>query len=261
MGLLMLDEVDSTNAYARERFDELEDGTLVVARSQTAGRGRRGRVWVSPPGVNFTGTVLFKRLTDGFHAGCLLGVAALALIRELAPELPVYLKWPNDLYIEDRKLAGILCESARIENGRITAVAAGIGINVNLPPEALRAIDQPATSLLAETKREFNLDFVSKKLAETVNRYYIIYLNNAGAVIREWIAANLLAGESLTVIDPRGKAHTGIFRRILEDGSMLFEEEGVTIAFTCGDVKIDRNSVDWNRLKQKASNHCKQPED
>jgi BirA family biotin operon repressor/biotin-[acetyl-CoA-carboxylase] ligase len=261
MGLLMLDEVDSTNTYAREHFDDLEDGTLVAARSQTAGRGRRERAWVSPPGVNFTGTMLFKRLTDGFHAGCLLGVAALALIRELAPELPVYLKWPNDLYIEDRKLAGILCESARIENGRITAVAAGIGINVNLSPEALQAIDQPATSLLAETKREFNLDFFSKKLAETANRYYIIYLNNTGTVIREWIAANLLTGESLTVIDPRGKAHTGIFRRILEDGSMLFEEKGVPIAFTCGDVKIDRDSVDWNRLKQKASNHYKQPEE
>lgn len=261
MGLLMLDEVDSTNLYAREHFDELADGTLIAARSQTAGRGRRGRAWISPPGVNFTGSVLFKRLDDGFHAGCLLGVAALAAIRELAPELPVYLKWPNDLYVEDRKLAGILCESARIERGRITAVVAGIGINVNLPPEALRAIDQPATSLLAETTRELNLDFFSKKLAETVNRYYSTYLNNAGTVVQEWIAANLLAGESLTVIDPRGEAHPGIFRRILEDGSMLFEEKGVMTAFTCGDVKIDRDSVDWSRLKQKASNHYKQPEE
>lgn len=261
MGLLILDEVDSTNTYAREHFDELEDGTLIAARSQTAGRGRRGRTWVSPPGTNFTGTVLLKRLNDGFHAGCLLGVATLELLHELAPELPAYLKWPNDIYVEDRKLAGILCESARIENGRITAVAAGIGININLPPETLRAIDQPATSLLAEIKHEFNLDFFSKKLAEILNRYYIIYLNNAGVVIQKWIAANLLAGETLTVVDPRGEEHSGIFRRILEDGSMLFEEDGRSVAFTCGDVKIDRNSVDWDRLKQKVSNHYKQPKE
>jgi biotin-(acetyl-CoA carboxylase) ligase len=81
-------------------------------------------------------------------------------------------------------------------------------------------------------------------------------------VIREWIAANLLAGESLTVIDPRGKEHIGVFRRILEDGSMLFDEDGgAPLVFTCGDVKIDRNSVDWSRLKQKASNHYKQPKE
>jgi len=258
MALLLLDEVDSTNTYAREHFDELEDGTLVVARLQTAGRGRRGRAWVSPPGVNFTGSVLFKRMEDGFHAGCLLGVAVLALLRELAPEVSAYLKWPNDVYVEDRKLAGILSESARVENGRVSAVVSGVGINVNLPPEALSEIGQPATSLLAETKREFNLDFLSKRLAELLIRYYITYLNNAGAVVREWTAANLLAGESLTVVDPRGKEHTGVFRRILEDGSMLFEENGKTTVFTCGDVKIDRNSVDWNQLKQKAqkrSNH------
>ena len=116
--LLILDEVDSTNTYAREHFDDLPDGTLVVARRQTAGRGRRGRSWLSPPGINFTGSILLKRLEDGFHAGCLLGVAALSLLRELAPELPAYLKWPNDIYVENRKLAGLLSESARIENGR-----------------------------------------------------------------------------------------------------------------------------------------------
>ena len=60
--LLILDEVDSTNTYAREHFDDLPDGTLVVARRQTAGRGRRGRSWLSPPGINFTGSILLKRL-------------------------------------------------------------------------------------------------------------------------------------------------------------------------------------------------------
>ena len=229
--LLILDEVDSTNTYAREHFDDLPDGTLVVARRQTAGRGRRGRSWLSPPGINFTGSILLKRLEDGFHAGCLLGVAALSLLRELAPELPAYLKWPNDIYVENRKLAGLLSESARIENGRVTAVVSGIGINVNLPSDALKAIDQPATSLLAETNREFNLDFFSKKLAERLIRYYIIYLNSAGFVIREWMEANLLVGETLTLTDPLGKEHTGVFRRILEDGGMLFEENGAEFIF------------------------------
>ncbi|MBS1368818.1 MAG: biotin--[acetyl-CoA-carboxylase] ligase [Lentisphaeria bacterium] len=262
--LLILDEVDSTNTYAREHFDGLPDGTLVVARRQTAGRGRRGRAWLSPPGVNFTGSILFKQLEDGFHAGCLLGVAALALLRELTPGMPAYLKWPNDIYVEDRKLAGILSESARIEQGRITAVVSGIGINVNLPPETIAAIDQPATSLLAETGQKFNLDFFSKKLAEQLIRYYIIYLKSAGAVLREWNEANLLVGETLTVVDPRGGKHVGIFREILEDGSMSFEENGAATIFRCGDVKISRESIDWRNVNQKClefSSNFKQPKE
>lgn len=158
----------------------------------------------------------------------------------------------------------LLSESARIENGRVTAVVSGIGINVNLPSDALKAIDQPATSLLAETNREFNLDFFSKKLAERLIRYYIIYLNSAGFVIREWMEANLLVGETLTLTDPLGKEHTGMFRRILEDGGMLFEESGAEFTFSCGDVKIDRKSVDWDQLKIKAlrhSYHYKQPKE
>ena len=249
--LLILDEVGSTNTYAKNHFDELPDGSLVVTRSQTAGRGRRGRAWFSPPGTNFAGTVLFKRLEDGFHAGCLLGVATLSVLRELVPEVPAYLKWPNDLYVEDRKLAGILSESARIEKGRVTGVVSGVGVNLNLPPEALAAIDQPATSLFAETNREFNLDFFSRKLAEQLIRYYIIYLKSAGAILSEWKKANLLVGEALAVVDSHDMTHTGIFRAILEDGSMVFEENGATTTFQCGDVKISRESVDWRRVNQK----------
>ncbi len=262
--LLILDEADSTNTYAKNHFDELPDGSLVVARHQTAGRGRRGRVWISPPGTNFAGTVLLKRLEDGFHAGCLLGLAALSVVRELAPEVPAYLKWPNDIYVEERKLAGILSESARFEHGRITGVVSGVGVNLNLPREVLATIDQPATSLLAETNREFNLDFFAKKLAEQLIRYYIIYLKSAGAVLDEWKKANLLVGEPLEVVDSHGDRHAGIFRAILDDGSMEFEESGAKKTFLCGDVKIRRESIDWWRVNQKSldfSRSYKQPKE
>ncbi|MDR0933052.1 MAG: biotin--[acetyl-CoA-carboxylase] ligase [Victivallales bacterium] len=251
--IIFLDEVDSTNTYARTHFDDLPDGTLVVAKNQTAGRGRRGRVWVSPPGVNFTGSVLFKQLEDGFHAGCLLGVATLALLRELSPELPAYLKWPNDIYVHDRKLAGILSESTRIEHGKITAVVSGIGVNVNLPPEIIAQIDQPATSLFAETDQKFNLEIFSKKLAKQLIRYYIIYLKNSGAIFREWKESNLLLNEVITIVDSGGVAHTGIFQDIREDGSMELAVGDSIFLFQCGDVKIDPKSVDWQKMNLKAT--------
>lgn len=245
---VLLDVVDSTNTYARTHFDQLPDGTMVAARCQTAGRGRRGRAWLSPAGQNIYATFLFKHLADGFHGGCLVGVGALACLREAAPGVDAFLKWPNDLYVRERKLAGLLCESARIEAGRITGAVAGIGINVNLPPEELLSVDQPATSLLAEEKREFNLEILTKRLAETVFRYYITYLNSADALLAEWRSANRLIGRKISVTDSNGSAHEGIFRAISADGSMIFEENGQMKCFTCCDVKINRESVDWNHL-------------
>lgn len=245
---ILLDEVDSTNTYARDHFDELPDGTMVAARCQTAGRGRRGRVWLSPPGRNIYATFLFKHLADGFHSGCLVGVGALACLREAAPAMNAFLKWPNDLYVRDRKLAGLLCESARIERGRISGAVAGIGINVNLTEEELRRIDQPATSVRVEEKQEFNIENLTKRLAEIVFRYYITYLNSADSLLAEWRSANRLIGRKLSVTDSCGRTHEGIFRAISADGSMIFEEDGQERCFTCGDVRINRDSVDWNHF-------------
>ena len=143
--IVELDEVDSTNTFARRHFDDYPDGTLITARSQSAGRGRRGRTWITPPGVCFSGTMIFKHLSDGFHAGCIVGLGALAALREIAPEVKAFLKWPNDIYVGDRKLAGILSEGAKIEQGRLTGVVSGVGVNVNLPESVISMLDQPAT--------------------------------------------------------------------------------------------------------------------
>ena len=75
--MIVLDEVPSTNSWVRDHFSGLEDGTLVTARNQSAGRGRLGRRWISPPGTNFTGTVKLARVREGYHAGAILGLAAL----------------------------------------------------------------------------------------------------------------------------------------------------------------------------------------
>ena len=148
-------------------YDDLPDGTLVVARRQTAGRGRRGRSWLSPPGINFTGSILLKRLEDGFHAGCLLGVAALSLLRELAPELPAYLKWPNDIYVRNRKICGILIENTLCGDS-LTASVIGIGLNVNqkeFPPQLLNPV-----SMAMLTGREYDLKDLLPKLCRFLKR-------------------------------------------------------------------------------------------
>ena len=166
--LLFLPETDSTNTYVVKHFAELPDGMLICAGRQTAGRGRRGRVWFSPEGVNIYATLVVKTPGKPFLAGAVVGLAGLRLARELAPDAASFLKWPNDIYLGTRKLAGILCEGAGVHNGTLTGIAAGIGINVNQEQSALDALDRPAVSLAAAADRTWDLNEVRAHFAELV---------------------------------------------------------------------------------------------
>ena len=128
-GIILLDKVDSTNTYARNNFDTLADGSVVFAREQTAGRGRLGRKWVSKRDESITGSAVLKKVSQPFHAGIVTGLAGLELVRECVPQAFSFFKWPNDIYIDDCKIAGILSEGV-LKNGRLDGVVSGIGINV-----------------------------------------------------------------------------------------------------------------------------------
>ena len=146
---ICLDEVDSTNRYLRAQAEcGAEHGTLVVAARQTAGRGRLDRRFESPPGGLYLSLLL--RPTSGVPDLTLLTIsaalAAAEAIEEAVPSLRVGIKWVNDLYIDGRKLAGILCESALSPEGGAEYVIVGIGVNLRrgvLPKE----LEEIATSI------------------------------------------------------------------------------------------------------------------
>ena len=240
---IWLDEVDSTNRWVRDRFFDLPDGVLVAARNQTAGRGRLGRRWVAPPGVNLTVTARVERVADGFHAGMILGLAALDMVRAAAPEVDPFLKWPNDLYLGLGKLGGLLCEGVP-SGGRIAGVAAGIGINVNMTAEELASLDRPGASLRAATGRIFPLEKLLDELAKCFTRWYIIYHGNRGEVTAAWRRENRLLGRPVAVTDPKGKCWRGVFSDIAPDGALVMRlPDGETRRFDCGDVSLSRESL------------------
>ena len=247
---LHLAEVDSTNRYAVLHHNELADGTLIVADHQSAGRGRRGRQWISPAGCNIYATLLIKdpqpRL---FLAGALLGLAAEAALRELLPEVPFFLKWPNDIYCRERKIAGILCEGCGFSQGNLTGIAAGIGINVNLSEAELAQIDLPATSLRALAGHEFALEKVLKILEKNLIEYYIIYSKYPDELFARWKNANRLIGQNLELIRETGEVICGRFSDIAEDGSLILERGGAKDCFCSGDVRVRRGSIDWKQLE------------
>ncbi len=127
--LVELPSCPSTNSWALERLDALAHGTVVHTRCQTAGRGQEARRWLSPPGV-FTASFVvdLPQPAAGRQLSLAAGLAVSHLVEDLAPRATVGIKWPNDCYCRDRKLAGILCE-ARIRSGGLRAVV-GVGLNV-----------------------------------------------------------------------------------------------------------------------------------
>lgn len=248
--MILLDEVNSTNTYAKEHFSELDDGTLVAARCQTAGRGRLDRRWLAKKDCDITASMVFKNLSDGFHAGVISGLAVLRLVRECSPCSLSFLKWPNDVYIGYEKVCGILSEGV-ISYGRLAGVICGMGINVNSGITDLISAGQPATSLSIAAGKEFNVKFLTEKLEKYLLECYIKFNSDLPAVMECWKAENLLTGEVIEAVSPAGTRITGVFREIDASGAMILESSGETQLFSCGDIKIDVSKINWQDLRRK----------
>lgn len=143
-------KIDSTNNWAKAHVDEFprDRVTIVSADYQSAGRGRFKRLWMAPENVNLLVTFCFFMPPDRYDIGNIPQVLALAACA-LAPDLPLAIKWPNDITLQGKKLGGILCETVRLDQE--VAVCLGIGLNINMEQKDLDAIDIPATSLLVAT--------------------------------------------------------------------------------------------------------------
>ncbi|MCF6174423.1 MAG: biotin--[acetyl-CoA-carboxylase] ligase [Victivallaceae bacterium] len=239
-----LDEVDSTNRYALEHFDELDDGSLVVAERQTAGRGRRGRIWLSPPGENIYASFLIKSTgIPIWHTPRISGLAVLETLRTLAPEVNFWLKWPNDLFCRDRKICGILSEVKSGQGNVVKGGVIGIGININMPESNLREIDQPATSLLVEGGEKNNLKKVAELLVIALNKYYIIGLNNSQELYALWKDENILIG---TVVDMVMEDRQVVHGEIIDigfDGELKVATSAGVKSFLSGDLSIAKSSI------------------
>src|SRR6266851_2317420 len=130
--ILRFDSVSSTNDVARElAASGKPEGLCVIAREQTAGRGRQGRSWSSPPGEGLYLSVIFRPEISAAESAVTTLAAAVAVAETLKLDfqMPVDIKWPNDVLASGRKVCGILVESA-IENGRLQYAVIGIGVNV-----------------------------------------------------------------------------------------------------------------------------------
>ena len=237
--ILRLDEIDSTNCYGQDNFTDLADGTLIVADCQTAGRGRRGRAWISPSKQNIYASYIVKRPIEPiWNAARILSLAALNVIDLFAPELECSIKWPNDLYCNGKKLAGILCESHIGPNNRPDGAILGLGININMPQETLEKISHPATSLLVECNHEFVVEKFVNALAISLNQCYINYFQSDDGLFASWKERNFLLGKNVDVIDEKDVVRTGIVLDLAPDGALIVDFGNGPEQLLCGDVSV-----------------------
>jgi BirA family biotin operon repressor/biotin-[acetyl-CoA-carboxylase] ligase len=154
------------------------EGTVVVADRQHRGRGQRGNAWYSPPGVGIYLSLILRPnlLVDNISQLVLMASVAAAESIESLTGLKAGVKWPNDVIINARKVAGILVE-AQWEEETVKHLVIGVGINVNHNPDMFSAQGVPgATSIAIETGREYSRDILLKELLITLEKWYLQYL-------------------------------------------------------------------------------------
>ncbi|MDK2847916.1 MAG: BirA family transcriptional regulator [Desulfuromonadales bacterium] len=234
-------ETDSTNLRAHELGKAgAEEGTVVLADRQTAGRGRLGRHWCSPGGVNLYASIVVRPPVAPRYASQMTFLSAAAVAQTVSETggLTATVKWPNDVLVEGRKIAGLLNE-LDAETERIHYLVLGIGVNLNMQagqfPDDLR---YPATSLLLETGRRVSrLDFV-RCLLRHMDRLYSLYLAQGfQPVLAAWQQYFHLVG-CMVEVDCQNRRVVGCVQGLDSDGALLLElADGGRERVLAGDVR------------------------
>jgi BirA family transcriptional regulator, biotin operon repressor / biotin---[acetyl-CoA-carboxylase] ligase len=234
--LEVVDETGSTNSdlLARAAAGEDIDGVVLIAEHQTAGRGRMGRTWSDSPRAEITLSVGVRPGVPIDHWGWLPLAAGVAVVDTVAAEgVHAGLKWPNDVMVGDRKLAGILSEVAAPH----AFVVIGIGLNVTLSAD--EAGDPAATSLLDLGVAAPDRDrLIRRLLAELGAR--ITNWRMAGGLddklIADYRARSITIGSEVRALLPGGRKLVGAARAIDGEGRLLVDSGGETVAVSAGDI-------------------------
>jgi len=242
--VLYFSTVGSTNDVAvKLALSGQDEGLVVIADAQTAGRGRRGRTWFSPPASGLYVSVLLDpgRARDPERATTLLTIAAgvaLAEAIEATTGLPADIKWPNDLHVQRRKLAGILAEAVATSGRTVTAVVLGYGINVgrmSYPPELAKV----ATSLETELGRGVDrAALCGATLAALARRYADLLDGRFDAILDAWRArAPSSRGAQVKWQTSAGSFRAGTTAGIDDRGALLVQSGDSIERIVSGEVQ------------------------
>jgi BirA family biotin operon repressor/biotin-[acetyl-CoA-carboxylase] ligase len=241
--ILFFPEIDSTNREARDRAREgAREGTVVLADFQSRGRGRLGRAWESPSGANVYLSVILRPPIPPPAAPQITLLAGVAAARALShvSGSECRIKWPNDIFLRGKKLAGILAEM-EVEDSKVRFIILGIGVNVNwrkedFPPD----LRETATSLQAERGEEISRAAAAAGLFRELEEEYISFLREgfSARMREEWNRLSWVNGKQVTLRSPEGTISGRALGLDTDGALLLLDGEGIPRRFIAGDVSL-----------------------
>ncbi|MEQ4925523.1 bifunctional biotin--[acetyl-CoA-carboxylase] ligase/biotin operon repressor BirA [Proteus hauseri] len=235
---LVIPVIDSTNQYLIQRISELKSGDVCIAEYQSAGRGRRGRQWISPFGRNLYLSMYWK-LDQGPAAAIGLSLVVGVILAEVLKAFgadDVKVKWPNDLYLNDKKLSGILVELTG-KTGDVAHIVTGIGINIAMSNKNQNTIDQQWINL-----EQVGIKIDRNKLACTMTnslREAFIQFEKQGlaAFIERWKSLDNFMDRKVKLIIGE-KEIFGIAKGINDQGALLLEQDNKIVPYIGGEISL-----------------------
>lgn len=233
----VLFSVDSTNLEAMRQIQRGVERRIIVAEHQESGRGRRGRTWVSPLGAS-----IYLSMVVSFQAGVAalegLSLAVAVMVNRALFRCGcsgIGLKWPNDLHVEGRKLAGILLEISGDVTGPCRVII-GIGLNVSMPQHAGRIIDQPFTDLTSQSSDNLDRNQILAVLIEELDNGLAEFeALGFPAFHEEWDAGDIYKGRSVQ-LSSGANLVKGVVRGVSAAGALLLETETGIRLMTGGEM-------------------------
>lgn len=236
--LAVIPVIDSTNQYLLDRMDQLNSGYACITEYQQAGRGRRGRKWFSPFGANLYMS-MYWRLEQGPAAAMglslVIGIVMAEVIQSLGAA-DVRVKWPNDLYLQDRKLAGILVELTG-KTGDAAQIVMGAGINLVMRGEGTAEINQGWINL-QEAGIEINRNELAAKLINRLREALPLFERDGLApFVGRWEALDNFIHRPVKLLIGDREVH-GIARGIDKQGGLLLEQDGEIKSWVGGEISL-----------------------
>ncbi len=240
--ITLLRSTTSTQDFFKSTLATRDNPLICLAEHQTAGRGRLGRQWHSPFGMNLFFSCawsIHKKLSELGGLSMVVGLAMIRALQEYGLQQPLQLKWPNDLYCQEQKLAGVLID-VQGESHHTTQIVIGIGMNINMHQANHTEINQAWTSLYQITQHAHNRSELAGRIIHWVFEYLQEFERHGlKQFLPIWQKHDYLKDREITLLNGQ-HSKTGRAMGINEQGQLLLDIEGEPFAFAAGDASVKK---------------------
>lgn len=237
MKIIKKDVISSTNEFIKENYESLDNYTVVTANYQTVGRGRMTRTWESNNSNNILMSILVKEFKERSDLNLLSLVTSMSVHKFLNKYISnLYIKWPNDILVDNKKICGILLEGKINNNSKMIVI--GIGININ-QTTFNEDINHLTTSLKNELNKDFDISLLIEELAKILVNDIEEFLNGSDLFLN-YIRTNLYGINKQIEYTRNNTLCEGIILDIHTDGRLIVKENDQILYINSGEIKIKR---------------------